>query len=414
MPEIAEVARVVHQIQKRLVGTTVKYVLAKDDANIFGKVGTTATEFQKAMMGKKIIGAASCFESIFFGYANKAVIYQDNDVLTTASSSPFRHVSTGWLHIRGESKLRFKSQNSSTEEITDGKEKEEDWPPKYWKFILESIDSNDADRRVEAAFSDVRRFGRIRLLSCAKGDIRNTSPLKENGPDPVIDKHILSFDWLQNKLKNKHVPIKSFLLNQANISGIGNWVGDEILYNAQIHPEQYCDSLSIAQMESVHRYMMHICETAVGVLADSEKFPSEWLFNYRWGKAKLRKTATKSKDEERENNLVDCLPNGDKIAFVTVGGRTSCYVPRVQKKTLDNMPATIDHKEHQKNTDPRIKLNAVKKRKRLEAKFDDMLNDTISNERKRVTRSMKNFNIEPAEETGENPKISVKKPKAIS
>ncbi|RKF77703.1 Formamidopyrimidine-DNA glycosylase [Golovinomyces cichoracearum] len=402
MPEIAEVARVVHQIRKRLVGTTVKYVLAKDDANIFGKVGTTATEFQNAMMGKKITGAGQ--QGKYFW------------ITMSSPPHPLLHFGmSGWLHIRGESKLRFKSQNSSTQDITDGNEKEkEDWPPKYWKFMLESTDTNDANRKVEAAFSDARRFGRIRLLSCAKGDIRKTSPLKKNGPDPVIDKHIITLDWLQKKLKNKHVPIKSFLLNQANISGIGNWVADEILYNARIHPEQYCDSLSTAQLESVHRHMMYVCETAVGVLADSEKFPSEWLFNYRWGKAKLRKKLTKSKDDECADNLVDCLPNGDKIAFVTVGGRTSCYVPRVQKITLDNMPATVDHDEHQKSMDPGTKSNAANKRKRTEAKTDKKQKDTISIEKKRVMRSMKNLKIEPAEETGENTSTSVKKFRAKS
>ncbi|KAI6247793.1 hypothetical protein HI914_04565 [Erysiphe necator] len=57
MPEIAEVALVVHQIRKRLVGKTIRAVVAKDDANIFGKVGTTAAEFQNAMKEKKIIDA---------------------------------------------------------------------------------------------------------------------------------------------------------------------------------------------------------------------------------------------------------------------------------------------------------------------------------------------------------------------
>lgn len=75
MPEIAEgkapfpylyllvhanvpiVARVVHHIRKHLVGKTISAVNALDDGNIFGKVGTTAAEFQKAMTGKKVVGA---------------------------------------------------------------------------------------------------------------------------------------------------------------------------------------------------------------------------------------------------------------------------------------------------------------------------------------------------------------------
>ena len=55
------------------------------------------------------------------------------------------------------------------------------------------------------------------------------------------------------------------------------------------------------------------------LLGDSSKFPEEWLFNHRWGKGKKDSPTT--------------LPNGAKITFLTVGGRTSCVVPSVQKKT---------------------------------------------------------------------------------
>lgn len=78
---------------------------------------------------------------------------------------------------------------------------------------------------MESAFTDARRFSRVRLVDCRAEDIRKTTPLKENGPDPVIDSDILTVEWLEKKVKSKHVPIKALLLDQANISGIGNWVG---------------------------------------------------------------------------------------------------------------------------------------------------------------------------------------------
>ena len=62
-------------------------------------------------------------------------------------------------------------------------------------------------------------------MDCKAEDLRNTSPLKENGPDPVIDKDVISIDWLKEKLGSKKIPVKALLLDQANISGIGNWVG---------------------------------------------------------------------------------------------------------------------------------------------------------------------------------------------
>jgi formamidopyrimidine-DNA glycosylase len=100
-------------------------------------------------------------------------------------------------------------------------DEEETWPPKFWKFTLET----EGKEKDEAAFADARRFGRVRLVDCPAEEIRNTTPLKENGPDPVIDKDVLTEEYLEKKMRSKHVPVKALLLDQANISGIGNYIG---------------------------------------------------------------------------------------------------------------------------------------------------------------------------------------------
>lgn len=166
---------------------------------------------------------------------------------------------------------------------------------------------------------DARRFARIRLLDCPGSEIRNTTPLVENGPDPIIDRETLTLEWLTTLMKKKHVPVKALLLDQANISGIGNWVGDEIMYHARLHPEQYSDTFSDAQLAQLYKSLMYVCGLAVETLSDSSKFPDDWLFKHRWGKGKK---------DARMN-----LPSGEALAFLTVGGRTSCIVPSLQKKT---------------------------------------------------------------------------------
>lgn len=140
----------------------------------------------------------------------------------------------------------------------------------------------------------------------------------ENGPDPVVDKDVFTKEFLRNKMKSRHVPLKAFILNQAVISGIGNWVADESLYQARLHPEQYCDEFSDEEMKRLYESITYVCQTACDLLADSDQFPDHWLFNHRWGKGKTTASA---------------LPNGEKLAFITVGGRTSCYAPAIQKKT---------------------------------------------------------------------------------
>lgn len=165
---------------------------------------------------------------------------------------------------------------------------------------------------------NLSRFGRVRLVDCPGDQIRKTSPLVENGPDPVVDKDVFTEQYLRDKMRKKHVPLKAFILDQAMISGIGNWVADESLYQARLHPEQYCDDFSDEEIKRLHDSITNVCQTACDLLADSDQFPDDWLFNHRWGKGKKTPSA---------------LPNGEKLAFITVGGRTSCYAPSLQKKT---------------------------------------------------------------------------------
>jgi len=101
-------------------------------------------------------------------------------------------------------------------------------------------------------------------------------------------------------------------LNRTNTNS------DEVLYQAKLHPEQYSNTFSDEQIKKLHEAIMYVCDTAVEANADSDLFPEHWLMKHRWGKGK--KEASK-------------LPNGEKIMFLKVGGRTSAIVPSVQKKT---------------------------------------------------------------------------------
>jgi formamidopyrimidine-DNA glycosylase len=197
MPEIAEVARIVHYIRTHLIGKTLSSVQALDDTSVFGKAGTTAAAFQSALTGKKILGAGQ--QGKYFW------------IEMSSPPHPVMHFGmTGWLKLSNEETYYYRS-----------KEETAAWPPKFWKFIMETKE----EPQIQAAFVDSRRFGRVRLVDCERGDIRKVSPLKENGPDPVVDKELVTEAWVVDLLKRKRIPIKALLLDQGNISGIGNWVG---------------------------------------------------------------------------------------------------------------------------------------------------------------------------------------------
>lgn len=192
-----------HFLRKYAVGRTIKSVKTQEDASVYGKAGTSASAFQKAMTGKKIAGAKQ--QGKYFWLEMES------------SPHPLMHFGmNGWITYSNHETFYYRPTGSEVPE----------WPPRFWKFILEL----EGEPKCEVAFVDSRRFARIRLVDAKAEDMRKTTPLKENGPDPVLDPDILTVDWLSNKLKSKRVPVKALLLDQANISGIGNWVGYVILH----------------------------------------------------------------------------------------------------------------------------------------------------------------------------------------
>ncbi|KAG5934016.1 hypothetical protein E4U53_000793 [Claviceps sorghi] len=360
MPEIAEVARIVHFLRLHLVGKKIKDASAIDDANVFGKVGTTGAAVAAALKGRQVVSAGR------------------------------------WVHIRG-ARTAYTNYYKKLKE-TDLAQ----WPPKFWKFHL-TTDSKPAE---EVAFTDSRRFGRVRLVDCPGAEIRKYSPLKENGPDPVIDTDRFTEDYLRGKMKARRVPIKALLLDQAMISGIGNWVADETLYQAKLHPEQYSDTFDDVEIQRLYEAIRYVCQTAVDKLGNSDEFPTHWLFDHRWGKGG-KGAATK-------------LPNGEKISFITVGGRTSCFAPGVQKKTgqvlagasavpiKTEQERSDDDKEdvHQDNKEHEEKGLTAKRRRKGEMEVKGAGLDESLAKKRRVSNVKSEGDIEPKPQPGADPTLA--------
>lgn len=142
---------------------------------------------------------------------------------------------------------------------------------------------------------------------------------------------------------------------------------DEIMYQARLHPEQYSNTFSDEQVKRLHDAMMYVCKTAVDANAESERFPEDWLMKHRWDKGK--KNGGK-------------LPNGAKITFLKVGGRTSAVVPSVQKKTGavagDVSEDTNGAEEEEEEEAPKAKKGG--KRKSKAAKEDEDEKDEVDDE----------------------------------
>jgi formamidopyrimidine-DNA glycosylase len=109
----------------------------------------------------------------------------------------------------------------------------------------------------ELRFSDQRKFGRVQHLQ----DDQVLTLEQRLGPEPLENE--FSASWLEEQLAKRRGPIKSILLNQGFIGGLGNIYVDESLYRARIHPQRVANSLSPDEVRRLHRAIREVLQSAV-------------------------------------------------------------------------------------------------------------------------------------------------------
>jgi formamidopyrimidine-DNA glycosylase len=174
--------------------------------------------------------------------------------------------------------------------------------PRFWKVELLMDDGT------RLAMPDGRRFGRIRL----QDDPESERPIAELGFDPL--QGLPAARELQRLLAKRRAPLKAVLLDQSLFAGVGNWIADEVLFQARLRPDREAASLRPEETARLRERLLAIVKRAVAVDADSDRFPKSWLFHYRWGKNREARTRS-----------------GEKIIHATIGGRTTAWVPSRQR-----------------------------------------------------------------------------------
>jgi formamidopyrimidine-DNA glycosylase len=126
------------------------------------------------------------------------------------------------------------------------------------------------------AFLDPRRLGRIRLVPSPL----SSPPISALGFDPVLCMPPLA--TFSELVRKRAKPVKALLLDQGFSAGVGNWVADEILYHARIHPERRGNTLDDSEMQTLWTWVKEVPCMAVALNAEDERFPENWLFKHRW------------------------------------------------------------------------------------------------------------------------------------
>ncbi len=158
------------------------------------------------------------------------------------------------------------------------------------------------------AFTDPRRFGRIGLAH----DPRTEPPVSKLGFDPLLA--MPSARAFKAMLAPRRGNVKALLLDQSFAAGVGNWIADEVLYQARIDPRRSVDSLSPAEVSAIRSKLASVVRIAVEAKSVSARFPKQWLFHRRWGKDASATTH-----------------DGRPLRHETIAGRTTAWVPGVQR-----------------------------------------------------------------------------------
>ena len=200
-------------------------------------------------------------------------------------------------HLRMEGKYFFKTKN-------DGINKHE--------HVIFDLDDGS-----ELRYMDTRKFGKMYLIK--KEDIDKIGPLVELGLEPWDDN--LTSEYLLDKYKKKKLPIKSVLLDQNIIVGIGNIYADEILFLSKINPLKKCNLITKEEAENIIKYTKKVLEAAIEkggttIRTYSSVDGVHGLFQ--------NELFVHGKDK---NNCPIC---NTKIEKIKVGGRGTYYCPKCQ------------------------------------------------------------------------------------
>lgn len=221
-----------------------------------------------------------------------------------------------YLHMGMTGRISNPDYIPSLESLSD----KDSYPPPHTHLILKTITNKKNEYQV--SYSDPRRFGAVSFGRTSSLHVQwETLAMDAMNPQATIQ-------TATSKLVGHAKGIKATLLNQrAIVSGIGNWIADEVLYQSEIHPDQkYLNQEEVSRLEHSLKFVL---ETANDCLKQGHVFPSDWIFHVRW---------SKSSKDAKTNGLTDS--KGRKVTFLKSGGRTSAIVPSIQQLQIQGRRTT--------------------------------------------------------------------------
>ena len=269
MPEIAEVRTVAKVLKKKLINQQIK------DINIIYKGILECSEdyFKKRLINNSIVDIKTNGKWLLF-YLNDYVLLS---------------------HLRMEGKYFIKNYDDPI--------------LKHEHIIFKFTD-------FDLRYHDVRKFGKMNV--CKISDLNKMECLNKLGIEP--DNKKLNSSYLIDRFKNKNKPIKSVLLDQSIINGLGNIYANEVLYASGINPHRSANSLTLEECKK-------IVESSRKIIKEAEKMGGTTIRSYTSSLGVTGNYQTRLKVHMQQK----CTKCNSKIVKEHIDGRSAYFCPMCQK-----------------------------------------------------------------------------------
>jgi formamidopyrimidine-DNA glycosylase len=292
MPELPEVKHVVRALRRVVIG---RRIVATEITLPKLIAPTTPSAFKRRLKGLTITGVSRRGKFI--------LIELDKNALPHGRATAPARTSDQVLavHLRMTGKFRYLSADDEL--------------PKHARAIFYF----DNDRRL--VFSDQRKFGVMKLV--ASSELTKTKGISELAPEPFSDE--FSFDYLKATLARSRRSLKTLLLDQTRVLGLGNIYAAEALFRARINPFKISSELSTKRVARLHAEILEVLQDAI-TDSSTSRIDLERPDAFTYGEAFERFWQV----YEREGD--PCVKCGARIRRVVHGARSTYWCPKCQRR----------------------------------------------------------------------------------
>jgi formamidopyrimidine-DNA glycosylase len=190
----------------------------------------------------------------------------------------------------------------------------------------------------ELHFQDVRRFGRLWAFEPAAEDAFFAA--RGMGPEPFGPDFTVAY--LRAALRHRRAPLKSFLLDQRRLAGVGNIYADETLFRARLHPLRAAGSVGSREARRLHACLLETLQAGI----DHEGSSIESFVDPAGERGSFQEILS-----VYQRTGQPCRVCGTLVERLVVGGRGTHYCPRCQPRRGGMAPGS--RRRHGSATPPR-------------------------------------------------------------